>query len=195
VPLLREWRLRSGRTSTGQKLYFRPRAEIEAGRLTESGFRIYPISQVYGHVPPRMVSKRLDHCNELTVHAFDVFPREKWLFLAGIVAIRPVGSLAGAERFRAGGCLSGQRLLFPRRTHSEPRPERFGQILSFHPEGDESVTTGAVNDRSVRRLRVLATPQKPDKRGLAVVAGGCTQYLLQRFEVFHCRKERGPPIL
>ena len=95
----------------------------------------------------------------------------------------------------AGVCLSGQCLFLSRRTdsnceHASPRPERPGQI-----EGPKSITTNSVNDSSVRRLRNLTTPHKPERGGVLGGYNRCTQCSYKSFEDFDYRRVRGPPLV
>ena len=108
----------------------------------------------------------------------------------GIFVCPPGGSFAVAELFRAGVCLSGPCLFFPRRT--SPRLERPGQIVSLW-EGTKSITTVAVYTEPGRCLREIATPHKPERGGVLVVGSGCTQLPDKGFRVLDYNRTRGPP--
>ena len=116
----------------------------------------------------------------------------------GIFVCPPVGSSAGAKRIRAGVYLSGQCLLFPKRTKAFQkripcRPERQGQIEGL-PEGLDTITFNSVNNRATERLRILATPHKPKRGGVLRICNRCTQQLNKGFKEIDYKRVRGPPL-
>lgn len=116
----------------------------------------------------------------------------------GIVLCPPGGSLAAAELFRAGVCLSSECLFLHRRTTTiqkriSSRPVRPGQNES-QPDKLESITSIAVDDGPVERLREIATPHKPESGGVLDVCSRCTQLLIKGFGVSDYKRARGPPV-
>ncbi|MBZ0187958.1 MAG: hypothetical protein K8F91_17050 [Candidatus Obscuribacterales bacterium] len=116
----------------------------------------------------------------------------------GIFLCFPPGSLAGAEVFRAGVCLSSACLFFGRRTTTILKriPSRPAKTVQFSrpPEGLESITSHSVNTRAIEHLRQSATPHKPESGGVLCCCNQCTQLPSQALGDYAYRRTRGPPL-